>query len=44
VSLVGVDQAPLLPPKLGLNSNSGFYESDGQGSQIGSQAFLGSFV
>jgi hypothetical protein len=44
--LLGVDQTPLRfrPPKAGLNSNPCSYKSDEQGSQVGSQAFLGSFV
>jgi hypothetical protein len=44
VSLLEVDQAPLLPPKRCLNSNPGSYQSNERGSQVGSQAFLGSFV
>jgi hypothetical protein len=41
---VRVDQIPLLPPELGLNLNQGFYQSGKWGSQVGSQAFPGSFV
>jgi hypothetical protein len=37
-------QTPLLPPKASLNSNPGSYQSDEQGSQVGSQALPGSFV
>jgi hypothetical protein len=41
---LGVDQTPSLPPKAGLNLNLGSYQSDEWGSQVGSWAFLGSFV
>jgi hypothetical protein len=44
VSLLGVDQTPLLSPEAGLNSNPGSYQSDERGTQVHSQAFLGSFV
>jgi hypothetical protein len=39
-----VGQSPLLPPEAGLNSNPGSHQSDEWGSQVGSRAFLGSFV
>jgi hypothetical protein len=41
---LGVDQTTSLPPKGGLNSNPSSYQSDKQGSQVGSWAFLSSFV
>jgi hypothetical protein len=41
---LGVDQTPLLPPEAGLNLNPSSYQSDEWGSQVGSWAFLGSFV
>jgi hypothetical protein len=41
---LGVDQTPSLPPEAGLNLNLGSYQSDEQGSQVGSCAFPGSFV
>jgi hypothetical protein len=43
VSLLEVDQTPLLPPEAGLNLNQDSYQSDEWGSQVGSQAFPGSF-
>jgi hypothetical protein len=43
-SLLGLDQTRLLPPEAGLNLNPSSYQSEEQGSQIGSRAFPGSFV
>jgi hypothetical protein len=43
-SLLGIDKTPLLCSEAGLNSNLGSYQSDEWGSQVGSRAFLGSFV
>jgi hypothetical protein len=42
--LLRVDQTPLLPPEAGLNLNPVSYQSDEQGSQVGSQVFPRSFV
>jgi hypothetical protein len=39
VSLLGVDQTPLLPPKAGLNLNPGSYQSDEQGSKLVLESF-----
>jgi hypothetical protein len=41
---LGGDQSLLLPPEAGLNLNLGSYQSDELGSQVGSQAFPGSFM
>jgi hypothetical protein len=41
---LGVDQTPHLPPNAGLNLNPDSYQSDEQGSQVGSWAFPGSCV
>jgi hypothetical protein len=41
---LGIVHTPLLPPEADLNLDPGSYDSDDQGSHVGSQAFLGSLV